>query len=80
MGSFNVFLTFMTLLTVALVTMSLLFSKSKNAKIKNGEIKRRALKNSAPPYDVGNWVDEMESFMKKPVYKELMELKGREHD
>lgn len=109
MEPFNVFLIFMMFLTVALVGISLFFSKRTNAKkernseneyvkkrtaakewlkrekyimgdLKCGKIKCHKLKNSAPPYNVENWVDEMGTFMRKPIYKKIMELKGQDHN
>lgn len=41
-----------------------------------GEIKCHLIKNSANPHDVGKWVDGMKEFVKKPIYKELLEMKG----
>ena len=44
----------------------------------NGEIKCHKLHNSALPYNVDKWIDNMEKFMEKPVFNQLMKLKG--HD
>lgn len=46
----------------------------------NGDIKCHIIKNNAETYDVGNWVHELNSFMKKPIYKELLSLKGHDID
>ena len=45
-------------------------SKGKNAYVRNG----------AKPHDVGKWVDNMKEFMRKPIYKQLLALKGTEED
>lgn len=41
-----------------------------------GGIKCHKLPNSALPYNVEEWVDNMESFMEKPVFNQLLEMKG----
>ncbi len=44
--------------------------------LRRGEIKCHKLPNTAPPYDVEKWVNGMEKFMEKPIFKQIMELKG----
>ncbi len=56
-----------SLTTVILIIMSELI---------NGAIKCHKLPNSSPPYNVGRWIDSMVDFMGKPIFNQLMELKG----
>lgn len=43
-----------------------------------GEIKCHKLPNSALPFNVGKWIDNMKKFMEKPIFKQLMEMKGQD--
>ena len=44
----------------------------------NGRIKCNIIRNSAPPFDNDKWVEEMERFIEKPIFKQVMNLEG--HD
>jgi hypothetical protein len=46
--------------------------------LKNGEIKCHLLKNTSEEYEVGQWVSDMRYFMKKPIFKQILSMKG--HD
>lgn len=48
------------------------------SELMEGEIKCHKLPNSALPYNVGKWVNNMENFMEKPIFMQLLEMKG--HD
>ncbi len=56
--------------------------KEKNSmkNLKRGNIKCHILKNSAPTYNVGNWVKEMNFFMKKPIFMDLFLIEGNDAD
>ncbi len=54
--------------------------KSCMKNLKNGNIKCHLLRNSAPIYNVKNWVGEMRTFLKKPVCKEIFSLEGNDID
>lgn len=46
--------------------------------LKRGKIKCHLLPNSAVPYNAEIWVTSMKTFMKSPVFKQLMDLKGND--
>lgn len=54
--------------------------KTSMENLKNGNIKCHLLRNSAPIYNVKNWVDEMKSFLKRPICRELFSLEGNDID
>lgn len=56
--------------------------KEKNSmkNLKTGKIKCHLLKNSAPVYNVSNWVNEMKLFIGKPICKDLFLLEGNDID
>lgn len=48
--------------------------------LKQGKIKCHILPNKARLYDVGEWINEIEDFIEKPIYEQLMKLEGHDID
>ena len=46
--------------------------------VKEGRVKCNQMLNKSFPYNVEKWVKEMDYFMSKPIYNQLMNLKGHE--
>lgn len=46
----------------------------------NGRIKCHILPNSASSFKVESWVSGMLNFMKKPIYKQILSLEGKNID
>lgn len=48
--------------------------------LKRGDIRCHRLPNTSIPYDVEKWVNSMEKFVEKPIFGQIMELKGYDID